>query len=64
MSVADYDAWFAELAVLAKERGLEWMVQKGAETHRDAFLKGASPEEELRTLADMSEWRGCGCGGA
>jgi hypothetical protein len=63
MKPTEYESWFAELASLARDRGLEWMVQKDAKTHQDSHAMGLSPEEELAALADMAEWRGCGCGG-
>ena len=58
-----YASWLAELACVAKERELEWLVSVGSDIHRAAFDKGLSPDEELTALADMCEWRGCGCGG-
>jgi len=58
-----FDRWFAQFARLARERELEWLVRAGSGPHRAAFDRGLSPEEELTALADMSEWRGCGCGG-
>ena len=58
-----FERWFAEFGRLARERQLEWLVTAGAEPRRAAFDRGLSPDEELTALADMSEWRGCGCGG-
>ena len=58
-----YESWLAELAYIAKERELEWLVSVGPDIHRAAFDRGMSPDEELTALGDMSEWRGCGCGG-
>jgi len=63
LSHLSYASWLAELARLAKERELEWLVSVGSDIHRAAFDKGLSPDEELAARADMSEWRGCGCGG-
>ena len=63
MGARNYDSWFAELASLAHDRGLEWIVQRDAQILRDSYARGVSPDEELAALADMAEWRGCGCGG-
>ena len=63
MNDRDYDTWFAELRRLAEQRDIAWMIQTDAATHRDAFAKGLSPDEEMTALTDMAEWRGCGCGG-
>ena len=62
-SEVSYESWLRELVRAAKERELEWLISVESGIHRAAFDKGLSPEEELSTLADMSEWRGCGCGG-
>jgi hypothetical protein len=59
-----YAAWLSELRRLAQERELEWLVCTGPNAHRAAFDQGLSPGEELGTLHDMSQWRGCGCGGS
>lgn len=59
-----YDAWIAELQRLAAEQDLQWLVAPGSAVHRKAYEQGLSPTEELFALRDMSEWRGCGCGGA
>ena len=61
---AGYDEWFDALARLAKDRDMEWIVQRGAATHRESFARGASPDEELAALSDLAAWRGCGCGGS
>lgn len=59
----DYQRWLAELLQLAKTHDVEWLIAPASHTHRAAFDKGLSPEEELAALKDLSEWRGCGCGG-
>lgn len=58
-----FDAWLSRLRELAAERELAWMIGATGEAHRSAYAAGLSPEEELASLADISEWRGCGCGG-
>ena len=58
-----FEVWLARLRVLAAERELTWAVGGSGEVHRSAYEAGLSPEEELASLADLSEWRGCGCGG-
>jgi len=58
-----YEHWMQRLRDLAAERELSWIVSSGGESHRRAFEAGQSPEEEFASLADISEWRGCGCGG-
>lgn len=58
-----YEDWIAELQRLAQEQACEWLVSEEPLAHQEAFLKGLSPAEELDTLKDMGEWRGCGCGG-
>ncbi|HKQ82938.1 MAG TPA: hypothetical protein VJS42_12165 [Steroidobacteraceae bacterium] len=58
-----YDRWLAALLRLARAQDVEWLIAPGSDTHRAAFDQGMSPEEELAALKDMSEWRGCGCGG-
>lgn len=58
-----YESWLCELVRLAKELELDWLVAPTTNTHRAAFDDGLSPDEELAALKDMSEWRGCGCGG-
>jgi hypothetical protein len=59
-----YESWVAELASRARDLDLAWLVSEGPSAHRAAFDAGLSPEEELIALKDMSEWRGCGCGGS
>jgi hypothetical protein len=59
-----YELWLAELVQVAKQQELQWLVSPGTATHRLAFDNGLTPHEELTALKDMSEWRGCGCGGA
>lgn len=58
-----YEDWHRELLRLAVERELQWIVGHSADAHRAAYDSGLTPDEELSTLADMAEWRGCGCGG-
>ena len=58
-----YASWLAELARLARDEELAWLVSSEPLAHRQAFDDGLSPYEELSALRDMSEWRGCGCGG-
>jgi hypothetical protein len=58
-----FESWMAAFTELARDRGLQWLVDATGGTHRDAFDRGLSPDEELTALADMAEWRGCGCGG-
>lgn len=55
--------WHRQLAVLAADEDLEWLVSSSPEGHLDAFRRGLSPAEELSELRLMGEWRGCGCGG-
>lgn len=63
VSVPTYDAWFAEFVRLAREQELDWLVPCDPMAKKPVFNSGVSPAEELATLRDMSEWRGCGCGG-
>jgi hypothetical protein len=58
-----YEQWLERLRELAAERELSWMISDSGESHRSAFEAGRSAEEEFASLADLSEWRGCGCGG-
>jgi hypothetical protein len=58
-----FDAWLARLRDLAQADGVEWLIAREPDTHRESFAKGLTPDEELAALKDMSEWRGCGCGG-
>lgn len=58
-----YDVWLAQLQALANERDLLWLVSPQTDAHHDAYSKGLTPEDELTALADMAQWRGCGCGG-
>ena len=58
-----FDEWFARLRRLAAERDLVWLVSTQTELHREAYAQGRAPEDELNALADMAQWRGCGCGG-
>ena len=59
-----YETWLHELKLLAEERELAWLISSAPENHRKGYDKGFSPEEELNALADLAEWRGCGCGGS
>ena len=58
-----FEAWFEALQHLAREQDVEWLIAREDDTHRSSFERGLSPDEELTALKDMSEWRGCGCGG-
>lgn len=58
-----FEQWLQRLRQLAEERELEWLVCGNGENFRAAYEADRSPEEELQSLADISEWRGCGCGG-
>lgn len=62
-SANHYRAWMAELIRLSRQQDQEWLVSADSPYHRAAFDQGLSPYEELTALADMAEWRGCGCGG-
>lgn len=59
-----FEQWLAALRRAAEMRGVEWVVDPTGASHRAAFEAGQTPEDELQVLADMAEWRGCGCGGA
>lgn len=58
-----YARWLQELQRLAAEQDLQWLVSARSASHRKAYESGLSPVQELFALKDMSEWRGCGCGG-
>jgi len=58
-----YEAWLAEFRRVAEADELGWLVSSAVDAHLDAYRAGVSPAEELQVLADMAEWRGCGCGG-
>lgn len=62
-SYASYETWHRALRRLSVEQELEYLVSLEEGAHGDAFRSGLSPQEELSTLEDMAEWRGCGCGG-
>jgi hypothetical protein len=64
LATVTFDSWMQTLRALAAERGLQWLMDDSGGTHRDGFDRGLSPDEELTALADMAEWRGCGCGGS
>lgn len=57
-----YAAWLEELQRLAGERGIAWAVSAAPGAHQDAYDRGLSVDEVIGPLADMAEWRGCGCG--
>jgi len=63
LECSSYEAWLAEFRHLAEEDDLVWLVSSAKGAHLDAYRAGVSPAEELQVLADMAEWRGCGCGG-
>ncbi len=56
--------WFFKLRELAETRNLAWLVSADGQNEREAFSKGLSPADYLDRFEAMSEWRGCGCGGA
>jgi len=58
-----FSAWHQELQRLAQEQEVSWLISDAADAHRLAYEHGNSPAEELAELADMAQWRGCGCGG-
>lgn len=62
-SIHSYESWLAELARVAEELELKWLVSSEPWAHKKAYDEGLTPDEELIALRDMSEWRGCGCGG-
>lgn len=60
---ATFEIWFDELKQAAARRELSWLIASSPESHRKGYDKGLTPDEELNSLADLAEWRGCGCGG-
>lgn len=58
-----YNTWLAEFTRLAFEQDASWLVPQDAAAPLSGYAAGLSPQEELSALKDMSEWRGCGCGG-
>ncbi len=62
-TAADFPHWLAQLRALADERELGWLIGREDATHRAAYDAGLSADEHLCGLADMAQWRGCGCGG-
>lgn len=58
-----YDIWLADFNRLAIEQGASWLVPCEGAAPLAGYAAGLSPQEELSALKDMSEWRGCGCGG-
>lgn len=58
-----FEEWFEELKTLATEQNLAWALPCATDSHREAYENGHSPLDELTKLADMAQWRGCGCGG-
>jgi hypothetical protein len=63
MPDSSYDEWLARLQRRAADRGLEWAIGADPAAHRVAYDNGLSPDDELSALAELAEWRGCGCGG-
>lgn len=59
----DYETWLQRLRALAADEDKAWLVADQPGAHRGAYDQGLSPEEEFAVLADMAQWRGCGCGG-
>lgn len=57
-----YQCWLDELRALAVEADVQWLIGRDPMTHRRAFEQGLSAEEQLSSLLDMAQWRGCGCG--
>jgi hypothetical protein len=55
--------WHERLKACARENDMAWIVSDNPDGHRAAYEAGLAPEQELKELADMAEWRGCGCGG-
>lgn len=58
-----YAQWYRALHDLAEQQELAFLISTREGAHGDAYRAGLSPEEELATLEDMAQWRGCGCGG-
>jgi len=58
-----YSTWLAEFTRLAFEQDASWLVPPHGADPLSGYAAGLSPQEELSALKDMSEWRGCGCGG-
>jgi len=58
-----YDPGLQNWRALPKNGSSSGLVSVGSDIYRAAFDNGLSPDEELTALGDMSEWRGCGCGG-
>lgn len=58
-----YETWLLQLRKLAADQGKDYLVGERPGAHRAAYEQGLSPEEEFTVLADMAQWRGCGCGG-
>lgn len=54
--------WYQQLQELAGQGGLQALVS-GPDGHLAAYQKGLSPDEELAELEELSEWKGCACGG-
>lgn len=44
-----FERWFATLTELATARGLTWLLGD-ADSHRDSFREGLSPQDELDQL--------------
>lgn len=57
-----FAAWLDELHRLADAEEIAWVVDRSGATHRQAYDTGSTPQQEMVTLRDMAQWRGCGCG--
>lgn len=57
-----FETWFAELQLLAKNEGCEWIISSKPDDHRKAFDSGFSPADEFESLQKVCAWDGCGCG--
>ena len=42
----DIDAWYADLKILAKRKGYEYLIAD-KESHREGYEEGNTPDEEL-----------------
>ncbi len=57
-----FAAWLAQLYRLAGAEEIAWVVDGSGRAHREAFDAGHTPAQEMVSLRDMAQWRGCGCG--
>lgn len=55
--------WYNCLKNIAQSNELQWLIAEDPTIYVSSFSQGLSPEDEFQSLADMAEWRGCGCGG-